>query len=45
MKLKDFCKAEDTVEKTKRKPADLEKIFINLTLHLTEGWYPKYIVN
>ena len=29
MKLQSFCKAKDTVKKTKRPPTDWEKIFIN----------------
>jgi hypothetical protein len=31
MKLKWFCKAKDTIYKTKWKPMDLEKIFTNST--------------
>ena len=30
MKLQSFCKAKDTVNKTKRLPTDLERIFTNL---------------
>ena len=29
MKLQSFCKAKDTVNKTKRQPTDWEKIFTN----------------
>jgi hypothetical protein len=29
IKLQSFCKAKDTVNKTKRKPTDWEKIFTN----------------
>jgi hypothetical protein len=29
IKLQSFCKAQDTVNKTKRQPTDWEKIFIN----------------
>ena len=29
LKLRSFCKAKDTVSKTKRLPSDWEKIFIN----------------
>jgi hypothetical protein len=29
MKLQSFCKAEDTVNKTKRPPTDWERIFTN----------------
>ena len=29
MKLKSFCKAKDTVNKTKQQPTDWEKIFTN----------------
>jgi hypothetical protein len=29
IKLQSFCKAKDTVKKTKRQSTDLEKIFIN----------------
>jgi hypothetical protein len=29
MKLQSFCKAKDTVNKTKRPPTDWERIFIN----------------
>ena len=29
LKLRSFCKAKDTVSKTKRLPSDLEKIFTN----------------
>ena len=31
MKLKSFCKAKDTVNKTKRQPTEWEKIFTNPT--------------
>ena len=31
MKLQSFCKAKDTVNKTKRSPTDWERIFINPT--------------
>ena len=31
LKLRSFCKARDTVIKTKRQPTDWEKIFINPT--------------
>ena len=31
LKLRSFCKAKDTVSKTKRLPSDLEKIFTNPT--------------
>ena len=30
MKLQSFCKAKDTVKKTKRPPTDWERIFTNL---------------
>ena len=29
LKLRSFCKAKDTVNKTKRKPTEWEKIFTN----------------
>ena len=29
MKLKSFCKAKETTNKTKRQPSELEKIFAN----------------
>ena len=32
LKLKSFCKAKDTVIKTKRQPTEWEKIFTNPTL-------------
>ena len=31
IKLQSFCKAKDTVKKTKRQPTDWEKIFTNPT--------------
>jgi hypothetical protein len=31
MKLKSFCKAKDTVNRTKCQPIDWEKVFTNLT--------------
>ena len=31
LKLRSFCKAKDTVNKTKRKPTEWEKIFTNPT--------------
>jgi hypothetical protein len=31
MKLKTFCKAKDTVNRTKRQPPEWEKIFINFS--------------
>jgi hypothetical protein len=31
IKLQDFCKAKDTVNRTKRQTADWEKVFINPT--------------
>ena len=31
LKLRSFCKAKDTVNKTKRQPTDWEKIFTNPT--------------
>jgi hypothetical protein len=31
IKLQNFCQAKDTINKTKRQPADSEKIFTNLT--------------
>jgi hypothetical protein len=31
MKLKIFCKAKDTVNKTKQQPTDWERIFTNPT--------------
>ena len=32
LKLRSFCKAKDTVSKTKRRPSDWEKIFTNPSL-------------
>ncbi|KAM7323155.1 hypothetical protein ACRRTK_017261 [Alexandromys fortis] len=32
LKLKSFCKAKDTVNKTKRQPTEWEKIFTNPTI-------------
>ena len=31
MKLKSFCKAKDTINRTKQQPTDWEKIFTNPT--------------
>ena len=31
IKLQSFCKAKDTVNRTKKKPTDWEKVFINST--------------
>ena len=42
LKLKSFCKANDTVNKTKRQPTEWEKIFTNPT---SEVWSPKYTRN
>jgi hypothetical protein len=41
VKLKIFCKANVTVNRTKRQPKDREKIFTNCTSD--RGLYPKYI--
>ena len=38
LKLRSFCKAKDTIDKTKRQPTDWEKIFSNPTS-------PKYTKN
>ena len=43
MKLQSFCKAKDTVNKTKRPPTDWENILS--TLHPIEGYYPIYTKN
>jgi hypothetical protein len=41
IKLQSFCKAKDTVNKTKRPPTDWERIFTNLKSD--RGKYPIYI--
>ena len=33
LKLRSFCKAKDTIDKTKWQPTDWEKIFTNPTSH------------
>ena len=38
-KLQSFCKAKDTVNKTKRQPTDLEKIFTNPTSYRISNIY------
>jgi hypothetical protein len=42
MKLQSFCKAKDTVNKTKRPPTDWERIF---TYPKSGDYYPIYIKN
>jgi hypothetical protein len=39
MKLKTFCKAKDTANKTKQQPTDWERIFSNLSSY--RGLIPK----
>jgi hypothetical protein len=41
MKLKNFCKAKDTANRTKQQPTDWEKIFTNPTF--IRGLISKYI--
>ena len=39
MKLKSFCTAKETINKTKRKPSEWEKIFVNK--YTDKGLIPK----
>jgi hypothetical protein len=47
IKLQSFCKAKNTVNRTKQQPSDWEKIFTNPTFdrYLIDGLYPIYIKN
>jgi len=44
IKLQSFCKAKNTVVRTKRQPTDLEKIFTHPTTD-RKGLYPKCTKN